>query len=199
MASDDVKPDAKTITLLLDLIPNTVTAENLLLKIADEKNIQLDIDFYNMLIKRRSIRFEYKAAKEVIQITEKKSLRPNVMTFGVLALACQEYYDFKEFLEGIEAFGYKPNVIIMTALLKTACIKNNLGCLLFVMDYMVMNKIKPNEQTIKILKEFSKKIPNMRKPKGKGKLRKLRSLENNVYRFEETFSKWQKKIEENNL
>lgn len=63
MSNDDVKPDAKTITLLLDLIPNTVPAENLLIKIADERNIELDIDFFNMLIKRRSIRFDYKAAK----------------------------------------------------------------------------------------------------------------------------------------
>lgn len=68
MAADDVKPDAKTITLLLDLIPNTVSAENLLLKTVDMSNIQLDIDFYNMLIKRRSMRREYKAAKVSVYI-----------------------------------------------------------------------------------------------------------------------------------
>lgn len=63
MSNDGVKPNIKTITLLLDLIPNTVSAENLLVKTAEEKNIELDIDFFNMLIKRRSIRFDYKAAK----------------------------------------------------------------------------------------------------------------------------------------
>jgi len=63
MFNDGVKPDVKTITLLLDLIPNSVPAENLLIKTADEKNIELDIDFFNMLIKRRSMRFDYKAAK----------------------------------------------------------------------------------------------------------------------------------------
>lgn len=67
MAKDDVKPSAKTITLLLDLIPNTVSAENLLIKTADEKNITLDIDFFNMLIRRRSLRYEYKAAKVSIR------------------------------------------------------------------------------------------------------------------------------------
>lgn len=63
MFNNNIKPDAKTITLLLDLIPNSVPAENLLIKIADEKNIKLDIDFFNMLIKRRSMRLDYKAAK----------------------------------------------------------------------------------------------------------------------------------------
>lgn len=63
MSNDDVKPNAKTITMLLDVIPKTVPAENQLIKVADEKNIELDIDFFNMLIKRRSMRFDYKAAK----------------------------------------------------------------------------------------------------------------------------------------
>lgn len=98
-------------------------------------------------------------------MAEKKSLTPNVMTFGVLALACEEYYDAKEFLEGIEAFGYKPNIVIMATLLKKACMNNNLGYLLLVMDYMVENKVKPNERALKTLEEFSKKIPGLRNPK----------------------------------
>lgn len=98
-------------------------------------------------------------------MAEAKSLSPNVMTFGVLALACQEYYDVREFLEGMDAFGYKPNGIIMATLLRMGYAKNNLGYVLFVMDYMVKNKMKPDKQAIKILEEFSKKIPGLRKRK----------------------------------
>ncbi|XP_032663276.1 pentatricopeptide repeat-containing protein 1, mitochondrial isoform X2 [Odontomachus brunneus] len=197
MAADNVKPDAKTITMLLDLIPNTVSAENLLLKTVDKNNIQLDIDFYNMLIKRRSMRREYRAAKEVIQITEKKSLAPNVMTFGVLALGCQEYNDAREFLAGIEAFGYKPNVVIMGTLIRTACFNKNLGYVLFMMEYMKENRIKPNTKIIQMLVEFSNNMQKLRKPKGKGKMRRLRNFEKNIYKFEETLSKWQEKNENN--
>lgn len=68
MVVDDVKPNEKTIALLMDLIPNSVAAENLLLKIADDNNIKLNIDVYNMLIKRRSMRFHYKAAKVSLTI-----------------------------------------------------------------------------------------------------------------------------------
>ncbi|XP_014467840.1 PREDICTED: uncharacterized protein LOC106740889 [Dinoponera quadriceps] len=199
MAADGVKPGAKTITMFLDLIPNTIAAENLLMKLADEKNIPLDIDFYNMLIKRRSMRREYKAAKEVIQITERKSLAPNIMTFGVLALSCQEYQDAKEFLDGMEAFGYRPNIIIMGALLGTACCKNNFGFLMLVMDYMERNQIKPNKKIIESLTKFSKKIPNLRKPKGKGKMRRLKNLEKHVYKFENMFSNWQKLVKSNDF
>lgn len=58
-----VNPDIKTITLLLHVIPNTTQAENLLIETAEKRNIVLDIDFFNMVIKRRSLRFDYKSAR----------------------------------------------------------------------------------------------------------------------------------------
>jgi len=100
----------------------------------------------------------------VISIAEKKNLSPNVMTFGVLALSCQEYRDAKEFLEGIEAFGYKPNSIITGTLIITACYKKNFEFLLFIMKYMMVNKMKPTERTIKCLQEFSKGLSKIEKP-----------------------------------
>lgn len=63
MAYYRVKPDIKTITLLLDLIPNSRQAEDVLIETADKRNVALDIDFFNMLIKRRSMRADYKGAK----------------------------------------------------------------------------------------------------------------------------------------
>ncbi|KAG5315909.1 PTCD1 protein, partial [Acromyrmex insinuator] len=165
MSNDGVTPNIKTITLLLDLIPNTVPAENILIKTAEEKNIELDIDFFNMLIKRRSIRFDYKAAKEVISIAEKKGLSPNVMTFGVLALGCQELMQAQEFLEGIEVFGYKPNSVIIGTLIDTACHKKNFGYLLFMMRYMMENRTRPTAQTIEIIKKFSEELLKIEKPK----------------------------------
>ncbi|KYN02536.1 Pentatricopeptide repeat-containing protein 1, partial [Cyphomyrmex costatus] len=164
MSNDGVKPDIKTITLLLNLIPNTVPAENLLVKTAEEKNIKLDIDFFNMLIKRRSVRFDYKAAKEVVSMAEKKDLSPNVMTFGVLALGCQKCGEAKEFLEGIEVFGYKPNSVIIGTLMSTAYIKKDIEYLLFMMRYMIENKTKPTAQTIENLKKFSENLSKIEKP-----------------------------------
>lgn len=97
-------------------------------------------------------------------MAEQRRLSPNVMTFGVLALGCQEYKEAEEFLAGIEAFGYKPNVIIMGTLLRTACNKQNFGYLFLIMDYMMENRIKPNEQTIEMLEKFSRGISKIEKP-----------------------------------
>lgn len=97
-------------------------------------------------------------------MAEQKNLTPNVMTFGVLALGCQKYHEAKEFLDGLEAFGYRPNAVIMGTLINTACHNRDFEYLLFVMNYMVENKIRPNEQAIKDLKEFSRKILRMEVP-----------------------------------
>ncbi|XP_012219587.2 pentatricopeptide repeat-containing protein 1, mitochondrial-like [Linepithema humile] len=196
MAIDDVKPNEKTMTLLLDLIPNSIPAENLLLKIADNNGIKLDIDFYNMLIKRRSMRFDYKAAKEVLSIAERKKLSPNIMTFGVLALGCQKCKDAKELLQGIEVFGYKPNHAIMSTLIDTACHKKDLHYLLFVMNYMVENKMYPNAAAIKNLEEFSKGLSKIEKPRGKYKLQKMQRLKENIERFGQQYPRWKKMIKD---
>lgn len=86
------------------------------------------------------------------------------MTFGVLALGCQEYREAKEFLEGIEAFGYKPNSVIMGTLIVQACVKKNFEYLLFVMNYMTENKMKPSKIAVKHLEEFSKGLSKIEKP-----------------------------------
>ena len=63
MEDDQVVPDVKTMTLLMELIPNTKEAEKQVIRHAHNKKISLDIDFYNCLIKRRCFRFDYDDAK----------------------------------------------------------------------------------------------------------------------------------------
>jgi len=86
------------------------------------------------------------------------------MTFGVLALGCENYKDVTEFLEGLNIFGYKPNAIIMSTLIYKACYKKDFKYLLFVMNYIMKNKIKPNEQAIECLKEFSRNLSKIKEP-----------------------------------
>lgn len=97
-------------------------------------------------------------------MAEKKGLSPNVMTFGVLALGCKNYADGKTFLSGLEAFDYRPNAIIMGTLIQQACHSKDFEYLMFVMKYMMYNKIRPNQQAINDLKEFSKNISKIEQP-----------------------------------
>lgn len=86
------------------------------------------------------------------------------MTFGVLALGCQECRDAEEFLQGMEAFGYRPNSIIMSTLINVACHNKNFEYLLFVMNYMLEHKMRPNTQAVRDMDKFSKGLSNIKKP-----------------------------------
>lgn len=63
MKKDNVTPDPKTLTLMLNIAPASLAIENNIIEIARINKINLDIDFFNMLIKKRSFRKDYKNAK----------------------------------------------------------------------------------------------------------------------------------------
>lgn len=63
MENDNVTPDIKAVTMLLELLPNTIAAENSFLQYVGKNNFKLDIGFFNTLIKRRGLRKQYKEAK----------------------------------------------------------------------------------------------------------------------------------------
>lgn len=54
-----VKPDVKIFTQMLPLIDNNTEAENKLMESMKTLKVKADIDFYNMLIKKRCLRLDY--------------------------------------------------------------------------------------------------------------------------------------------
>lgn len=72
MENDGVVPDAKTMTILMELVPPSDQAERSILQIAKAKKIPLDIDFFNMLMKKRSFRNDYEGAKVIACTISKK-------------------------------------------------------------------------------------------------------------------------------
>lgn len=63
MAEHNCKPDIKTFTQLLDCIPGSLAAEQELLSLLPKYGLKPDLDFYNMLMKKRSLRGDYEGAK----------------------------------------------------------------------------------------------------------------------------------------
>ena len=59
----EVTPDIITYSQLLDVLPSTQAAEKKLLSTLRKASLKCDIDFFNTLIKKRSMRFDYESAK----------------------------------------------------------------------------------------------------------------------------------------
>ncbi|XP_035718953.1 pentatricopeptide repeat-containing protein 1, mitochondrial-like [Vespa mandarinia] len=189
MEEDNVTPNEVTATLLLDLIPNTVDAENSFLQYIESKKITLDIDFYNMLIKRRSLRKEYGLAKKILEEIQRKHMIPNIMTFGVLAMGCFQSKQAYELIEGLEIAGYIPNIVILGTFISNACRTLNTNYVIEMIYYMRSNRIKPNEKILTYLNKYEETLTKMHLSK-KYKFKKQMILKRELDNFITEYSAW---------
>lgn len=107
MQRRECTPDIKTFTQLLDCLPSTSFAESELLSSMKKYGTKPDLDFYNMLIKKRSMRFDYVGAKDVLNMIYNDKFQPDLITYGILALGCKNKEEAENFLEHMEAGRYR--------------------------------------------------------------------------------------------
>ncbi|XP_018322813.1 pentatricopeptide repeat-containing protein 1, mitochondrial [Agrilus planipennis] len=157
MISYNCTPDIKTCTQILDNIPSTLAAEKELLQYMRKLDIKPDIDFFNMLIKKRSLRFDYQSAREVLTMLDTNKLRPDLVTYGVLALGCKTREEALSFKEEMNKKRYRLNIQILGAMLHQACHHNDFQYVLELMEICVRDNIKPSGKFMEKLVEFKKK------------------------------------------
>lgn len=102
-----VQPDIKTFTALLDVIPPTNTAEHQIIETIRKLKIKCDIDFFNILIKKRSMRMDYDAAKDVLNMIKIACLEPDIVTYGVLALGCRNVEEARGLIDEMDEKGIR--------------------------------------------------------------------------------------------
>ncbi|KAK4876562.1 hypothetical protein RN001_009068 [Aquatica leii] len=157
MNENNCSPDIKTFTQLLDNVPTTLAAEADLVKALKQYKLKPDIDFFNMLIKKRCMRFDYKGAKEALEMLKTEGYRPNIITYGVLSLSCKKREEAIELLEGMMQHKYRVNIEILGAMLKQACFHNNFQYVLYLMQTCIREGIDPDKKFMSTLEEFKKK------------------------------------------
>ncbi|KAF6204475.1 hypothetical protein GE061_002816 [Apolygus lucorum] len=158
MTMSQTPPDIKTFTLLLEALPPTLEAEEELIRSMKNNKVKLDLDFCNLLIKKRAMHFRFDDAKKVMQLILERSLRPNVVTFGVLALACKDFSDAQELFEKIEDRGYRVNVEILGTLFLRASQNYDLKMMRYVLSKMRQEKIKPNKKFMSHINDFESAV-----------------------------------------
>lgn len=161
METHGVTPDLKTFTEMLDVIPPTLTAEKFLLSMVRKQNIRVDIDFLNVLIKKRSMRFDYGAAKEVLKMIKTAKLSPDIVTYGVLALGCQTEAEAHDLMAEMEKADVRINMPILGAMLKQGCLQWNFEYVIAIVDIAIREEITPNAQFLTHLHKFYKKTTGL--------------------------------------
>lgn len=143
MYKDQVNPNIKTVSLLTSIIENTANEERKLLNFIEDARIKLDTDFCNMLIRRANGRGEFETAKGYLRLMTSKGLKPNIQTYGVMALACFSETEISEFLGDMDAYGVRPNVVIMNQLIRNCTRKSKFKEIAYLIKCLNKYGIKP--------------------------------------------------------
>ncbi|XP_076546358.1 pentatricopeptide repeat-containing protein 1, mitochondrial [Osmia lignaria lignaria] len=194
MKSRGVYPDTKTITLLLDLLPPTITAEDYFLKYLKNNNINVDITFFNMLIKRRCLRRNYMDAKAILNTIQSYHFTANIITFGVLAIGCRKLEDGKELLEQMDNIGFAPNYTILETLLHNACANKRFSYVLYLMKHILATEIKPSKNMLQFLKNFDEMILKEIENKHNYTNKRIYFTEADYNQFKIYYENWKEKL-----
>ncbi|XP_044736845.1 pentatricopeptide repeat-containing protein 1, mitochondrial [Chrysoperla carnea] len=165
MQTYGIQPDIRTFTQLLNCIPPTKSAEKQLMATMKIMKIKPDVDFYNMLIKKRSMRFDHEGGKDVLQMIDEAGYRPNLITYGVLAIGCKNRDEAKRLLSLMEVEEYRINSEILGAMLQQACYRNDFGYVMYIMELCLKKEIQPNKKFMEHLLEFRRKCLKMLREK----------------------------------
>ena len=107
MKKNNITPDIQMFTLMLEVVPPTIAAEKQILSFIRKIGLKADIDFFNILIKKRSMRLDYEGAKDVLSMIRTAGLHLDIVTYGVLALGCQTQEAALELLQEMRNNGVR--------------------------------------------------------------------------------------------
>ncbi|XP_047434128.1 pentatricopeptide repeat-containing protein 1, mitochondrial-like [Mugil cephalus] len=158
MAANGLSPDLRTLTLLADTMEPGYESLQLLLKVAKEHRVKLDVPFFNSVIRRAARASDLEGAKAVLSVMRQRNLNVDIQTFGCLALACERQKDGLQLLKDIEEAGLRPNVHIFSALIGRATRRLDYVYLKTILKSMKDKGVAPNEVIITQL-EFAAQYP----------------------------------------
>lgn len=158
MAAKGLNPDLKTLTLLADIMEPGYQSLEVLLKVAKQHQVKLDVAFFNSVIRRAARASDLEGAKAVLSVMRQRNVGVDIQTFGCLALACDRQQDGLQLLKDIEEVGLKPNIHVFSALIGRASRRLDYIYLKTILKSMSDMGVWPNEVIIRQL-EFAAQYP----------------------------------------
>ena len=150
MKSHSIVATAATLTTLLSCIPQTREAEEILM---NQEEVKLDTDFFNMIIKRRSFRNDFKGVQLILREMQSRHLSVDIITFGVLSLACNSRSRGLQLLKDMKESGFTPNLEIISSLIKNSCKRRDFPFVIFLLQEMSILGIDPDPRVIEYLEK----------------------------------------------
>ncbi|KAJ8687748.1 hypothetical protein QAD02_023542 [Eretmocerus hayati] len=192
MKEDRIVPNIKTVTYLIELVPNSVAAENEVIKYAREYKIPLDIDFFNMLIKKRAVRGAKNDAMAVLDMIHLSDLRPNIMTYGVMAMACATTKESRDLLKAMDTTGHPLNKYVANALLNSAISRIDFIFIMEILQRIYKEGVRIDDDTYEKLDDFQHKMTQL--VKTNHPRTKKETFKSGFSKFNMRYKSWQEEM-----
>ncbi|KAL7404720.1 hypothetical protein ABVT39_018485 [Epinephelus coioides] len=169
MAANKLSPDLKTMTLLADTMEPSHQSLQMLLKVAKQHKVKLDVAFFNSVIRKAAKAGDLEEAKSVLSVMRQRNVNVDAQTFGSLAFGCEQQQDGLQLLTDMEEAGFKPNIQVFSALIGRATRRLDYVYLKTLLKSMRSMGVWPNEVIIRQLEFASQYPPNYNKYKSRNK------------------------------
>ncbi|XP_068618640.1 pentatricopeptide repeat-containing protein 1, mitochondrial isoform X2 [Battus philenor] len=172
-----VQPDIKTFTQMLPLIEDNREVEHKIMETMKASKVKPDINFFNMLIKKRCLRKDYEGAFLIKELIDdnlktckkswqlKKAVKANILTYGILAMACKLKVNAEKLLNEMRDKQLKVNIEVLGTLLRQGTAQMEFDYILYIMDVVKQEEVTPNEIFLKHLEVFHDKCVKIIKQK----------------------------------
>ncbi|XP_072168356.1 pentatricopeptide repeat-containing protein 1, mitochondrial-like [Diadema setosum] len=142
MKCNDSRPDVKGLSILAEILPANKQEENHLLNYVMDEGIKVDIDFYNVFIRRGTRRKDLKGAKNILVHVREQKLYPNLRTYVNLAAGCAKPEEGFQLLQEMEESGVRPTGHLYGALIGATQRHRNFPYLMDVLRHMEKTGVK---------------------------------------------------------
>ena len=195
LSSESIRPDIKTFTLILDLLPGNNQSEDDLINYMKQLKVKPDTGIYNQIIKRRCYRNDIYSAKKAFADMQLNLIPVDLATFGVLASGCKNVKMANQFFKDLTDSGLRPNIQIMGAMMKKACFSKDILTMELIMKKMTQFSIPADRRIIDVLTLTIEEIDKILWSIEKGKQKPYGQFLNSDYplnfnRLKSFFERW---------